>query len=90
MKKYTIFILAPEINGEVVAQTQSENLNGFFSLEKSFKVSIIHLMKCDFVVTFGDWADNSNFKKIIEIARIAEIPVIHQTRYQNYVEEQFS
>lgn len=48
------------------------------------------ISKCDLVVTCGDWNDSEICERAVQMARLMEIDVIHQTRYKDYVGKKYN
>lgn len=44
--------------------------------------------KCELLVTIGDWAENDTLVRLVNIARIMNIEVIHETNFSKYVDQQ--
>lgn len=101
MKKNSIFIIAdevhrdksgfienyliPEVTGYQVIDLLEES-DKQDKKEENFRKEIIKMLKCDVVVTHGDWFDNVFMFRAVEIARFTGIIVLSQQRFLENVQ----
>lgn len=92
MNRYSIFILNEGglITEELVNKISHENLGAYFTAESEIKLSLTYLLKCDFVVTVDDWWNIDSNNKLVQIAQLVDIPVIHITRYKEHVKANYN
>lgn len=78
----TIAKLASKIRQlEIEAVTPTlEYSNNEFSINELRRILVAHLMKCEIVVTYGDWFNDTTCVIINDVARLLNIEVIHHSR----------
>ena len=55
--------------------------------DRHLKTTTIRMMRSDLIVTLENWQDDEKCKKLIEIARIVGIKVVHHSIFKNYVQQ---
>ncbi len=54
---------------------------------RKFNHDVRLMLRSDLVITVGDWYEDTNCNKAVQVARIMDIEVINETTFQNYVEQ---
>jgi hypothetical protein len=55
--------------------------------DRQLKNMVRKASRCELLITVGDWAENPTLKKLIDVARIMNIQIIHETNFKKYVEQ---
>jgi len=93
MRTYSVFIIVPETEKRKVklADFDFPKLAEITVMgNSSFNYDVRLMLRSDLVVTAGEWHEDSNCNKAIQVARIMEQEVIHETNYQKYVEQKYN
>ena len=91
MKIYkTVFVIVPDsekktvqLSAFAVKNYQDVLVMGF----SQFNFDVRKMLRSDIVVTVGDWHSCENCIKAVQVARIMNLTVIHETNFKNYVEQ---
>lgn len=93
MKAYSVFVIANK-------KDQSKIKLSDFSFEKCIEVIVMgkskfnydvrQMLRSDIVVTVGDWHECEQCNKAVQVARIMEQTVIHETNFRTYVEQNYN
>lgn len=49
--------------------------------------SVIRLVKSNLIMTIGDWSKDPFCNKLVQIARILEKEIIHESQFKKYAEQ---
>lgn len=94
MKVYkTVFIVVPDdakskiklaeftfpLVGEIIVMGHS-----------TFNFDVRKMLRSDLVVTVGEWHECAKCSKAIQVARIMDQTVIHETTFKSYVEQNYN
>lgn len=89
MKFYSVFVVVPKTDRNKVRISD-------FTTEKTVEVltfgaSHIHydvakMLRAHVIVTVGEWHEDEDCKKAIQVARIMGKEVIHESKFQEYAE----
>ena len=93
MKVYSVFIVVPKKDQLKVNVSDFDfpNLAEIIVMGKSkFNYDVRLMLRSDIVVTVGDWHEDENCNKAIQIARIMEQEIIHESKYRAYVEQKYN
>lgn len=60
----------------------------FNRIENNVRLWVRMLTKSHLLVTVGDWQEDKNLQIIVDIARRLDIPVVPQSNFKKYVEQQ--
>lgn len=55
--------------------------------ERNFNHDVRLMLRSDLVVTVGDWPEDTNCQKAVQVARIMDKEVINAISFRNYVEQ---
>jgi hypothetical protein len=72
-----------QCTGVIVTEFKSDNQSNLISWVKT-------LTDCQLVVTTGSCLENIQLFGLVSIARQLQIPVIHESNFQKYVEQQYN
>lgn len=92
MKTFKVLLVCDEKHRSKVSFSEfdHENLLEVQFIASSMKGIAKQLSITDLVVTCGDWHHCLECNKTIELARLIDIEVIHQTRYKDYVKQKYN
>jgi hypothetical protein len=93
MKSISVFLIASEKeqqNVDISRFTFPNCVSVELNENKILSFDTRRMTKSDLVVTIGDWHLQKNCAKLVEIARILDIPVIHETSFDKYVSEKYN
>lgn len=55
--------------------------------QRNFNQDVRLMLRCDVVVTVGEWPEDTNCTKAVQVARIMEKEVVNAVSFRNYVEQ---
>jgi len=55
--------------------------------DRQLKNTVRKASRCELLVTIGDWSENASLRKLVDIARMMNITIIHETNFQKYVDQ---
>lgn len=85
-----VFVIAPK-NKVKAIELSKFTLNETSTVElfghSHFLFDLRKMLKSDLVVTAGDWHEDPSCVKAVNIARIADLTVIHESHFKTYAEQ---
>lgn len=88
MQAFKILLVGSEEqhNAVKLSDYTTQNTQSIHRSTKSLTEVVKNLSGCNLIVTLSDWESDEKSTKIIQIARIIGITVIHHSRFKDYVQ----
>lgn len=89
MNRFKVFMIVPEADLRTFkfCDYDHPNVEGILTLNScDINHDVGRMLTSDLVVTVGDWNEDSNCVKAVQVARIMEKEVVHESQFKNYVE----
>ena len=93
MKTCKIFLISSEKESSSICLEQFDDpkISEFLKFgSEELKTDVSNMLKFDLIVTIGNWFESEDAKKAVEIARLMELKVIHESNFKNYVEQNYN
>lgn len=85
---YRVLIVGPEetVFNTSIANFDNENIDSIERIEGTIQRCLVKIAKCNLLVTLVGWEDDTKSQDLVQIARIAKIPVVHEINFKTYVQ----
>lgn len=85
---YRILIIGSEkaITETTLSKFGFENVDSIEIRHENMQDCLIQMGETNLIVTLKDWETDPESTKLAQIARIAEIPVVHEINFASYVQ----
>lgn len=91
MKKLKIMLIVSKSERNGIAPINDiadENIQSVHLIDhEEEEQSVIRLVKSNLIMTVGDWSECSFCNKLVQIARLLDKEVIHESKFQKYAEQ---
>lgn len=93
MRVYSIYVIVSERDRDNVTFSRFDHPKVVEVLilgDSTLNYDVAKMLRADLIVTVGDWSENQDCIKAVQVARIMEKEVIHQSQFESYVEANYN
>lgn len=90
MRVYSVFVIAAAKESNIVRisdYTTEKTVEVLTFGESTLDYDVAKMLRCHVVVTFGNWHEDENCKKAVEVARIMNKDIVFASQFKKYAEE---